>query len=758
MNHYNYGVLVITCFHNSTNIYKQLLQDQSKGLYQVVTAESSHSSVTLCRSQRIDTILLDASATENCTVEVLEQLQMEMGEECPPIIVVDRDDIKLAVQAMKAGAADYLIRDDITSNTLTQAIESAIAQAQRASKSSKRMQALETHQEDVETELTDAQLLQQISTQLIQEDNLNAFYEQVLDAAIALMRSDMASLQLFDPKENALHLLTHRGLNSASVKFWQWVKLDSNCCCGMAFKAGQRVIIPNVDTVEEILEAEDYPFFQLSKIKAVQSTPLMSRQGQLMGIIATYWQQPYQPSQQKLHLLDAIARQITDLLEQQQTQAQLRENLAKTQLLRNHRSTKREQYFVDLLARQAADFIEQRQLLEREQTAREEAERNNRIKDEFLSILSHELRTPLNPILTWAQLLQTQKFDAKRTAKALATIERSAIIQTQLIDDLFDLARILRGKLTLNLTSVDLCTVVEAAIETVTTAGIGKSIAIHSELSSLPKISADPVRLQQIIWNLLSNAIKFTPEGGTVKISLTELDNQAQITLRDTGRGISPEFLPYVFESFRQQDPSLNRQFGGLGLGLSIVRYLVEAHGGTITAESPGKGLGATFTVRLPLVSVELQNPPTEQLSNSETDLSGIRVLAVDDEADARELLTVILTAYKAEVRTAASAVEALTMLESFQPDILVSDLAMVERDGYDLMQRIRALPAEAGGQISAIALTAYAQVEDQQRAIASGYQTHLAKPIDIKQLVRTIANLAGHPREAQALTSHSNH
>jgi len=287
---------------------------------------------------------------------------------------------------------------------------------------------------------------------------------------------------------------------------------------------------------------------------------------------------------------------------------------------------------------------------------------------------------------------------------------------------------------------------------------MGKSIAIDSELSSLPKISGDPVRLQQIIWNLLSNAIKFTPEEGTVKISLTELDNQAQITVRDTGRGISPEFLPYVFESFRQQDSSLTRQFGGLGLGLSIVRYLVEAHSGTITAESPGKGLGATFTVRLPLVSVELQNPPTEPFPNSEPDLRGIRVLAVDDETETRELLTVILTAYKAEVKTTASAVEALTMLESFQPDVLVSDLAMVELDGYDLMQRIRALPAAAGGQISAIALTAYAQVEDQQRAIASGYQTHLAKPIDIKQLVGTIANLAGHSRETQGLTSHSNH
>ncbi|NBD17896.1 MAG: response regulator [Cyanobacteria bacterium] len=545
---------------------------------------------------------------------------------------------------MKAGAADYLIRDDITSNTLTQAIASAIAQAQRASKSSKRMQVLETHQEEVETELADAQLLQQIRTQLIQGDNLNAFYEQVLDAAIALMSSDMASLQLFDPQENALHLLTHR-------------------------------------------------------------------------MVSTHWHEPH------------------------------------------HQPTGRELYFLDLLARQAADLIEQRQLLEREQAAREEAERNNRIKDEFLSILSHELRTPLNPILTWAQLLQTRQFDRIKTAKALAAIEHSAKVQTRLIDDLLDIAIILRGKLNLNLTSVDLSGVIDAAIETVKSAATAKSITLNLELSPIPTLYGDPVRLQQVIWNLLSNAIKFTPQGGRVDICLEGVEEEAHLTVKDTGQGISPHFLPHIFESFRQQDASLTRNFGGLGLGLSITRYLVEAHGGTITAESAGAGLGATFTVRLPLVHVASELTLTEkEESSSKADLTGIRILAVDDEVDARELLNVVLTAYHAEVRAASSAREALALLASFQPDILISDIAMPDRDGYALIKQIRALPAEAGGQISAIALTAYAQVEDQQRAIASGYQTHLAKPIDIKQLVRAIANLAGNCRETQGLTSHSNH
>ena len=869
MAHNIYTILVIESVRSEANTYEALLTEENGVSYRVLRAPLQ--TVDLPSFLVIDIILLDAS---DCDIlSNLEQWQGQWGEHCPPIIMIGNNEAKVAVQAMKAGVTDYLIRDDITSHILTQAITSAIAQAQRASKSSQRMQALETHQEDMEIELADAQLLQQISTQLIQEDNLNAFYEQVLDAAIALMGSDMASLQLFDPQENALHLLTQRGLNSASVNVWQWVKLDSNCCCGMAFKAGQRVIIPNIEAVDEILEAEDYPFFKLSEIKAVQSTPLMSRQGHLIGMIATHWQHPHQPSEKKLNLLDVLVRQITDLVEQQEIQTRLRTDLEKTKLLHDlsvklireedtqilyddlvnaaiklmkadggtvqildqetqklillaskgfdatvidyfyevevgshtscgvalaegkriffdfdlsnqddpsgsiqmhinagyycaqstplitrfgniigmvsthwhqphHRPTERELYFLDLLARQAADLIEQRQLLEREQAARAEAERNNRIKNEFLSILSHELRSPLNPILTWAQLLQTRQFDAVKTANALATIERSAKVQMQLIDDLLDVARILRGKLKLNLTSVNLPDVIEAAIETVKNAATAKSITLNLELSPVPTFSGDPVRLQQVIWNLLSNAIKFTPQGGRVDVGLEAVEKEAHISVKDTGKGIHPQFLPHIFESFRQQDTSLTRQFGGLGLGLSIARYLLEAHGGTITAESAGVGQGATFTVILPLEKVESDPIPQEKPLNAELDLTGIRVLAVDDEAESRDLFHILLSVYNAEVRTASSGVEALAILPSFQPNLLISDIAMPEMDGYALIKQIRALPAENGGQISAIALTAYAQPEDQQRALESGYHVHLPKPLDIKQLLETMISL----------------
>jgi PAS domain S-box-containing protein len=388
---------------------------------------------------------------------------------------------------------------------------------------------------------------------------------------------------------------------------------------------------------------------------------------------------------------------------------------------------------------------EREQLLQREQAARAEAERANRIKDEFLAVLSHELRSPLNPILGWTKLLQMRKFDETKTAQALATIERNARVQTQLIDDLLDIAKILRGKLSLNKSSVNLSSVIEAAIETVKTAAAAKSISVHPVLPNIGQVSGDAARLQQIVWNLLSNAIKFTPNGGRVDIQLNRVGNQAEITVRDTGRGINPDFLPHIFESFRQEDASITRKYGGLGLGLAIVRQLVEAHGGTITADSSGEGLGAAFTVRLPLLDVAPEIQQTDELPQKKLDLTGIRVLAVDDDPDARELLTALLSQYGADVLTVASVVEVLANLASFQPDVLVSDIGMPKVDGYTLIQQVRALPSAKGGQIPAIALTAYAREDDRDRAISSGFQRHVIKPLEPEELVQAVWTLTRH-------------
>jgi PAS domain S-box-containing protein len=382
------------------------------------------------------------------------------------------------------------------------------------------------------------------------------------------------------------------------------------------------------------------------------------------------------------------------------------------------------------------------QMLQREQVARAEAERANRIKDEFLAVLSHELRSPLNPILGWTKLLQTGHLDEAKTAAALATIERNVQLQTQLIDDLLDVAKILRGKLSLHEAPVDLAFVIEAAIDTVRVAAAAKSITLHPHLKALGQVLGDAARLQQIVWNLLSNAIKFTPNGGRVDIHLTPVEHQAEITVTDTGRGISPDFLPHIFESFRQEDASITRQHGGLGLGLAIVYQLAEAHGGTITATSPGENQGTTFSLRLPLL-VPAGIPPTPAPPSPPVlILNGLRVLAVDDEPDARDLLTTLLLQYGADVVTVTSAPEALTQIDTFRPHVLVSDIGMPGVDGYTLIEKIRTLPAAAGGTIPALALTAYAREHDSQRAIASGFQRHIAKPLHPEELVEAILSI----------------
>jgi PAS domain S-box-containing protein len=396
---------------------------------------------------------------------------------------------------------------------------------------------------------------------------------------------------------------------------------------------------------------------------------------------------------------------------------------------------------LDITNRKQAE-IDRNRLLEQEQAARAEAERANRVKDEFLAVLSHELRSPLNPILGWTKLMQTRKFNPAKTAEALATIERNAKLQTQLIDDLLDMAKVLRGKLSLESAPVNLSSVIESAIDTVRTAAVSKSILLHSVLPNLVQVFGDATRLQQIVWNLLSNAIKFTPQRGRVEIRLERVDDQAHLIVSDTGRGISPDFLPHIFESFRQEDVSVTRQYGGLGLGLAIVRQLVEAHGGTIMADSLGEGLGATFIVRLPLLNTEVDQQPIDQLPPQDLDLTGIRILVVDDEPDARDLLTVLLFQYGAQALIVTSAAEVMANLESFQPDVLVSDIGMPKVDGYTLIQQIRALPPAKGGQIPAIALTAYARGDDYDRAISSGYQRHITKPLDPEQLVQAVLAL----------------
>ncbi|EDX71511.1 ATPase, histidine kinase-, DNA gyrase B-, and HSP90-like domain protein [Coleofasciculus chthonoplastes PCC 7420] len=391
------------------------------------------------------------------------------------------------------------------------------------------------------------------------------------------------------------------------------------------------------------------------------------------------------------------------------------------------------------------DITEQKQVEEERIQLLEKAEAANRIKDEFLAIVSHELRTPLNPILGWSKLLRTRKLNQDKVDQALETIERNASLQAQLIDDLLDVSRILRGKLNLQTLRVDLVRVIQAAIETMRLAAAAKSIEIDTQLdSTVGFVSGDPNRLQQVVWNLLSNAVKFTPKGGRITVRLQEIDSQAQIQVSDTGQGISPDFFPYIFDYFRQENSTTTRSVGGLGLGLAIVRHLIELHGGRIEAESEGIGQGATFTVTLPLMPDSPINTQKSSPNDEGLDLSEVTVLLVEDEVDTLDLLTIILESYGARVEGVTSAHEALAVFSQGQPDVLISDIGMPGMDGYEFIRQVRELPPNRGGLVPAIALTAYAGETDHERALSAGFNRHLSKPIEPDQIVDAIANLVG--------------
>jgi signal transduction histidine kinase/CheY-like chemotaxis protein len=388
-------------------------------------------------------------------------------------------------------------------------------------------------------------------------------------------------------------------------------------------------------------------------------------------------------------------------------------------------------------------------LVSREQQARHRAEEANRLKDEFLSTVSHELRTPLNAILGWTWILLGDRLDPEGARRAVQTIERNARAQSQIIDDLLDVSRIVTGKLRLKMRPVTLDGIVEAAIEGVRPASDAKGIKVETRIGSVSDTSelrGDPARLQQVVWNLLSNAVKFTPTGGSVEVAVDQQDGQARIRVSDTGIGIPPGFLPYVFDRFRQADSSTTRTYGGLGLGLSIVRNLVELHGGTVEVESEGEGQGTAFTVRLPL-SPAPRVPAPRALPEAGAEpgplrLSGLRVLLVDDEPDAREVVCSALEELGAEVTSVPSAAEAMAALGRGGADILVADIGMPEEDGYSLIRRIRKLEGDLAG-LPAIALTAYAGDGDRRRALEAGFQVHLAKPIEPRLLAETVSTVS---------------
>lgn len=394
-------------------------------------------------------------------------------------------------------------------------------------------------------------------------------------------------------------------------------------------------------------------------------------------------------------------------------------------------------------------------LLDAERAARAEIERVSLIKDEFLATLSHELRTPLNAVLGWSEILLARAEDGSDLYRGLSTIARNARAQAQLIEDLLDMNRIVSGKIRLDVQQTDLGPIVESVLESLRPSADAKSITFDRKVDpAVRPMIGDPNRLQQIVWNVLNNAVKFTPKGGEIQVSVALAHAHIEVRVKDSGIGISPAFLPHLFERFRQADSSTTRKYGGLGLGLSIVKQLVELHGGSVTAESAGDGCGATFIISLPLRAVPDLGPPSREHPTSarapllrppQISLAGVRVLVIDDEPDARDLVLSVLVDAAAEVITASSADAGLALLKSERPDVIVSDIGMPERDGYDFIRDVRALSASEGGRTPAVALTAFARSEDRTRAMLAGYHVHVPKPIEPQELVATVKSLTRH-------------
>lgn len=402
----------------------------------------------------------------------------------------------------------------------------------------------------------------------------------------------------------------------------------------------------------------------------------------------------------------------------------------------------------------ARDITEQRQAAAENERLYRQAEESSRLKEEFLATISHELRTPLSAILGWARMLRLGQLTPENTAKALDTIERNARAQAQLVDDLLDVSRIITGKLRMDVRPADPDSFIDAAVDAVRPAAEAKGVRIQKVTDTgTVSIPGDPVRLQQVVWNLLANAIKFTPRGGRVQIRSERVNSHLEIIVSDTGSGISSDFLPHVFDRFRQADQKTSRQHGGMGLGLAIVRHLVEMHGGTVRADSEGEGKGATFTVMLPITPVYQVDstggrvhPGARDLlppDDSTDRLDGLRILVVDDEPDTRDLLKQGLEYCGATVEVAGCAAEAIDSLQRWTPDILISDIGMPGTDGYDFIRQVRNLPPQRGGKVAAIALTAYTRIEDRLHALRAGYDMHVPKPVELTELVAVAATVA---------------
>jgi PAS domain S-box-containing protein len=556
--------------------------------------------------------------------------------------------------------------------------------------------------------------LNEIGTRCAKDgDDVAGCLKEVLNVAIEISGADKGHIQLRDHESDELKFAALSGFDESFREFFTNAT-DGNSAWGLAMESHHRVI------VEDITESEIYtgkPSLSMmlnADVRAVQSVPLLSSFGKLLGTISTHFSEPHRPSEQELRLMDLLARQTADYLERKQVEE------------------------------------EREQLLAREHGLRQTAEDANRLKDEFLAIMSHELRNPLNVILGYAELLlRTDEIRKSDSLRRMAdAVKRNAVAQSKLIRDLLDLSRLRSGKLELNRENVSPVASIENAIETVRIDAESKGIEIDVIApDDVMFVRADPVRLEQIIWNLLNNSVKFTPRGGRITVRLEEDVDEIVLTVSDNGQGIDSSFLPHIFEIFRQADASTNRAQQGMGIGLAVVQQLVELHGGSVTADSAGKNKGATFTIRLPR-SVNTRTPLAPVVDLGIGSLAGMNVLVVDDSEDTTEMVRHLLEIGGATVSAATSGREALRIAREKEFDVVLSDISMPEMDGFEFLSKLRKIPGKQD--LPAVALTGFGRPEDVQRACSEGFYAHLTKPFDIQTLASILQKM---PRQRTANT-----
>jgi signal transduction histidine kinase/ActR/RegA family two-component response regulator len=584
--------------------------------------------------------------------------------------------------------------------------------------------ALRTVKEELEVQVHDLRRLHEMAVRITGNLDVESVLREVLQAAIAVPGTSQGLLSLCEPERSGLTPAVQAGFPREFLDEVRHVPPGGGAC-GTALAERRQVVVEDVTT--DPVFASYRVAAERAGFRSCHSTPLFTRRGDIVGVLSVFFPGPRRPSERELRLMDLHARIAADAIENARLHHRLQQELE-----------------------------DRKQSLAREHIARAEAESANRMKDEFLATVSHELRTPLNAILGWAHILRAGAPDEATVARGVEVIERNAQTQAQLVEDILDASRVITGSLRLTRGPVDLAAVINTATDSVRLTAEAKGIELVVVLDPAARqISGDAGRLQQMVWNLLSNAIKFTSPGGRVEIRLTRIDGYAQIQVIDTGEGIAPQFLPFIFDRFRQADSTITRRHGGLGLGLAIVRHLTDLHEGTVEAESGGEGYGSTFTIRLPVGAAAVERPAESAPPGAGAPLQGVQVLVVDDDQDALDMLSRLLGDAGASVRTATSAAEALALLRWIRPDVLLSDLAMPDEDGYSLIRSVRTLERESGRRTPAVALTAYVRVQDRARAVDAGFDVFVEKPVDPDELLSVVGGLVdsrGHrPRGADS-------